>query len=164
MDNVQPAFARTRTCSERQGARGTRGVHRFPRNAERARVNAEEREDVTARGAQRRARLCSVRRVPQAARGCLLVSQGGNATFVPSRFDVPLPVETSATVVALYRLDKGTITTADPSRTIARVDVTVTVGLAGARPRGWTGALEKTVSALLPRGGEAGRSVTVQLS
>ena len=162
MDNVQPAFARTRTRSKRQGARGTRGVHRFPRNAERARVNAEEREDVTARGAQRRARLCSVRRVPQAARGCLLVSQGGNATFVPSRCDLPLPVETSATVVALYRLDKGT--TADPSRTIARVDVTVTVGLAGARPRGWTGALETTVSALLPRGGEAGRSVTVQLS
>ena len=90
-------------------------------------------------------------------------AQGGEVDFVPGVFEARLTVQASAASVVLYELDKGEVTVADPSQTLAGLRVSVSVGMFGSRPKRWGSKMTKTLDVDLPSGGIAGSSVTTKL-
>ena len=63
----------------------------------------------------------------------------------------------------MYRLAKGEVTVADPSQTLASVNVSLSVSEGGNVPIGWGASLGLTMNVELPSGGIAGKSVTQSL-
>ena len=91
-------------------------------------------------------------------------ASGGSVTFAPSLLlGTPLTVAADGNAAVLYRLAKGEVTVADPSQTLASVNVSLSVSEGGNVPIGWGASLGLTMNVELPSGGIAGKSVTQSL-
>ncbi|KAI0752805.1 polysaccharide lyase family 8 protein [Daedaleopsis nitida] len=90
-------------------------------------------------------------------------AQGGQITFAPSPIDAPLTVRASANAVVIFKLDEGVVTVADPSQSLGSVEVAMSVGPVGRRPKGWGRKLTRTLEFALPAGGVVGKSVSQAL-
>lgn len=90
-------------------------------------------------------------------------AQGGSVTFTPGSSEASITVATPRNSVVIYKLDKRTVTVADPSQSLSKLSVKLIVGSTGRRPKGWGRQLQKTLSFVLPAGGIAGKSVTQML-
>ena len=86
---------------------------------------------------------------------------GGSLTFYPAPADAPITIAADGNIALLYRLETGEVTVSDPSQSLTRTQVTLTLGLGSLRirPPYWGTELKKTLNFDLPSGGGAGSSV-----
>ena len=83
---------------------------------------------------------------------------GGSVTIVPSPANAPITITADGNIALLYRLGTGEVTVSDPSQSLTRTRVTLTLGR-GLKPSKWGAGLKKTVIFDHPFGGGAGSSV-----
>ncbi|KAF8626538.1 hypothetical protein AX15_004841 [Amanita polypyramis BW_CC] len=85
---------------------------------------------------------------------------GGIVTFTPCGNCASVTVQADGNIAVIYRVETGDITVADPSQTLAAVELTFVLSPEGRPPSSWGGGLEKSIIIPLPTGGQAGSSVT----
>lgn len=89
---------------------------------------------------------------------------GGSMAFAPSSADAPITITADGNTALLYRLETGEVTVSDPSQTLTKVQVTISLGK-GATPPHWGAAgLIETLDFKYPSGAAAGSSVSQTIS
>jgi hypothetical protein len=83
---------------------------------------------------------------------------GGSVTFDPAPANASITITADGNIALLYRLETGEVTVSDPSQSLARTQVTLTLG-PGIKPPRWGAELERTLNFNHPSGGGAGSSV-----
>ena len=135
---------------------GTPSVHAFKQKAKSARAQLQQlRNDAD---------ICALF---DSASGTLFAvfwaAQGGEVAFAPGGGGAPVALRASAGAVVIYKLDEGELTVADPTQTLASVELAVTVGTSGRPPKGCSAGQTEVLDVTLPFGGVIGSSITVQL-
>lgn len=83
---------------------------------------------------------------------------GGSVTFDPAPANAPITITADGNIALLYRIETGEVTVSDPSQSLARTQVTLTLG-PGRKPFQWGEGFKKTLNFDHPSGGGAGSSV-----
>jgi len=83
---------------------------------------------------------------------------GGSVTFDPAPTSAPITITADGNIALLYRLETGEVTVSDPSQSLTRTQVTLTLG-PGTKPPQWGSGDKKTLNFDHPSGGGAGSSV-----
>jgi len=83
---------------------------------------------------------------------------GGSVTFDLSPANAPITITADGNIALLYRLETGEVTVSDPSQSLTRTQVTLTLG-PGMKPPRWGAGNSKTLNFDHPSGGGAGSSV-----
>ena len=83
---------------------------------------------------------------------------GGSVTFDPGPANAPITITADGNIALLYRLETGEVTVSDPSQSLVRTQVTLTLGQ-GTKPPKWGNGLVETLNFNHPSGGGAGGSV-----
>lgn len=83
---------------------------------------------------------------------------GGSVTFDPGPANATITITADGNIALLYRPETGEVTVSDPSQSLARTQVTLTLGK-GIKPPKWGAGDKKTLNFDLPSGGKAGSSV-----
>jgi Polysaccharide lyase family 8, super-sandwich domain/Polysaccharide lyase family 8, C-terminal beta-sandwich domain len=83
---------------------------------------------------------------------------GGSVTFDPTPVYTSITITADGNIALLYRLETGEVTVSDPSQSLTKTQVTLTLG-PGVKPPHWGTGLKKTLIFDHPSGGVAGSSV-----